>query len=85
MLQHSKTATAAALCLAALVAAAPAGASVTIGTAASGNCYPFSCFAGDGGQVYQQVLSKGRVLGAAQHRQRHALRRFDLGSDAAGD
>lgn len=34
-----------------------ANATVTVGSNDGGNCYPFSCFASDGGTRYQQVYS----------------------------
>ena len=43
--------------LSAAVLSAPATADVVVGTSNSGNCYPFSCFASDSGNWYQQVYS----------------------------
>jgi hypothetical protein len=46
------------------VAAAPAArAQVTVGAATGTNCYPFSCFAFDGGSTYQQVYAASAFPG----------------------
>jgi len=54
------------LVLATLVALKPDGAAaqVTVGTANTGNCYPFICMAGDGGTRYQQVYSSSSFSSA---------------------
>ena len=37
---------------------------VTVGQNTGGNCYPFSCFASDGGSLYQQVYAASAFSGA---------------------
>ena len=54
------------LALAIALVATQASAAVTVGAANTGNCYPFSCFAGEfgAGAVYQQVYSASAFSGA---------------------
>jgi hypothetical protein len=47
-----------------LSAASAAAQPVTIGNANSNNCYPFACFAAEGGETYQQVYDAGAFSGS---------------------
>src|SRR5262245_24056126 len=38
--------------------------SITVGQWDSGNCYPFSCLASDGGSTYQQVYASSQFAAA---------------------
>lgn len=47
----------------AMLLSGTAQASITVGNNNSGNCYPYSCFASDGGTEYQQVFSSTAFSG----------------------
>jgi hypothetical protein len=53
-----------AIAVAAVACAGAAHASTTVGDSSEVNCYPFSCFAGDGGVLYQQLYDASAFPGA---------------------
>lgn len=78
---------AAVIALALTLFAAPAMAAVAIGMGSptQGNCYPFSCFAGNGGSLYQELYSAGAFPGAVTIDSVSFLRADNVRGDGSTD